>query len=153
MMIRFKPVLCAGFLLILFSLSNSFGQSTPSAADRILGTWLTAEGKARAEVYRTGDRYAGKLVWVRDSLKNGKPALDDKNPDPKLRNRPVINMEFLYGFEFDGDDTWVSGRVYDPESGEEYRGKLRLEDDTTLKLRGYVLVPLLGRTETWTRVK
>jgi uncharacterized protein (DUF2147 family) len=151
-MIRFKPVLCAGFLLILFSLSNSFAQQPP-AADRILGTWLTAEGKARAEVYRTGDRYAGRLVWVRDSLKNGKPALDDKNPDPKLRNRPVINLEFLYGFEFDGDDTWESGRVYDPESGEEYRGKLRLEDDNTMKLRGYVLVPLLGRTETWTRVK
>jgi uncharacterized protein (DUF2147 family) len=152
-MIRFKPVLRVTFVSILLTTTCAFGQSSPSAADRILGTWLTAEGKARVEIFKASDCYAGKLIWVRDSLKNGTPALDDKNPDPALRNRPVLNLEILYSFEFDGDDTWAGGRVYDPESGEEYRGKLRLEDGNTMKLRGYVLVPLLGRTETWTRVK
>jgi uncharacterized protein (DUF2147 family) len=46
----------------------------------------------------------------------------------------------------------VGGRVYDPESGKDYKGKLHLVDEKTLDLRGYVLIPLFGRTETWTRV-
>ncbi len=152
-MSRSASAVCAVLALCLLTAIASFGQQSTSPADRILGLWLTAEGKARAEIYRSGDTYAGKLVWIRDSLKQGKPVLDDKNPDVKSRTRPVLNLEFLYGFEYDGDDTWVSGRVYDPESGEEYRGKLELADDATLKLRGYVLIPLLGRTETWTRLK
>ena len=59
----------------------------------------------------------------------------------------------LYGFVYDGDDVWVDGRVYDPEGGDEYRGKLRLVDNNTMDLRGYVMIPLFGRTETWTRVE
>lgn len=43
------------------------------------------------------------------------------------------------------------GKVYDPESGNEYKAKMTLVDNKTLKLRGYILIPLLGRTEVWTR--
>ena len=145
----------AGFLAVglLCLTSRAFCQQAPSEADQILGLWLTADSKARIEVYKNSEQYAGKIVWLKEPTKNGRPAVDDKNPDEKLRNRPILGMELMYGFVYDEDATWVDGQVYDPESGDEYSGKLRLVNDSTMALRGYVLIPLLGRTETWTRVK
>jgi len=120
--------------------------------DRIAGTWNTADGKAHIQISRCGETYCGAIVWLKEPEKNGRPVLDDKNPDEKLRERPILGMQLLHGFIYDDDDVWSSGRVYDPESGDEYRGKLKLVDGDTMELRGYVMIPLFGRTETWKRV-
>ncbi len=129
------------------------GQDSIREDDRILGLWLTADAKAHVEVDTASESYCGKIVWLKEPEKNGKPVVDDQNPDEQLRSRPVLGLEIMRGFVYDGDNSWVDGRVYDPESGNEYRGKLELVDENTMELRGYVLIPLFGRTETWTRVK
>jgi uncharacterized protein (DUF2147 family) len=49
------------------------------------------------------------------------------------------------------DGQWTGGRVYDPNSGNTYRGTITLIDADTLKLRGYVGITLFGRTEIWKR--
>jgi uncharacterized protein (DUF2147 family) len=120
--------------------------------DRIVGRWITADGKAHIQISRCGETYCGTIVWLKEPEKHGRPVMDDKNPDEKLRERPILGMQLLYGFMYDGDNVWNSGRVYDPESGDEYRGKLKLVDGDTMELRGYVMIPLFGRTETWKRV-
>lgn len=126
-------------------------QTGTTGADAILGEWLTAEGKAKVQVFKGGETYAGKIIWLKEPEKNGKAVVDDKNPDERLRDRPVLGMEIVYGFTYDEDNVWTDGKVYDPESGNEYKAKLTLIDDKTLKLRGYILIPLLGRSEIWTR--
>jgi len=129
-----------------------FGQVPQSdPADAILGQWLTADGKAKVEIYRCDSLFCGKIVWLKEPLKNGKEVVDDKNPDPALQQRPVSGLVILWGFAFDGEDEWKGGKVYDPESGDTYSGKMTLNDEHNLRLRGYVLIPLLGRTEIWTR--
>ena len=90
--------------------------------DRIAGTWNTADGKAHIQISRCGETYCGTIVWLKEPEKNGRPVMDDKNPDEKLHGRPILGMQILHGFMYDGDDLWSSGRVYDPESGDEYRG-------------------------------
>jgi uncharacterized protein (DUF2147 family) len=50
------------------------------------------------------------------------------------------------------DGTWTDGSIYDPASGYTYRCQLSLDGNDRLRLRGYVGVPLIGRTTTWTRV-
>ncbi len=120
-------------------------------ADAILGEWLTADGKAKVLIYQCEKLYCGKIVWLKEPVKNGKEAVDDKNPDEKLRAQPVLGLVIVRGFEFDGDNEWTGGKVYDPESGNTYSGKMALLEDGTLKLRGYVLIPLFGRSEVWTR--
>ncbi len=122
-----------------------------AAGDAILGEWLTDEGKARVQIYRCDTLYCGKIVWLKEPVKNGKEVVDDKNPDPALKNKPVIGLIIVRGFSYDGDNEWTGGKVYDPESGDTYSGKMALQDPQTLRLRGYVLIPLLGRTEVWTR--
>lgn len=120
-------------------------------AESIAGEWITTEAKARVLIIREGKEFVGKIVWLKEPEKEGKPVLDDKNPDEKLRTRPVLGIEILRGFTYDGDNEWSGGKVYDPESGNDYSGTLTLRDAGTLELRGYVLIPLFGRTEVWKR--
>jgi uncharacterized protein (DUF2147 family) len=119
--------------------------------DRLLGFWVTEEGKARVQVTRCGEKYCGTIVWLKEPLKDGKEVRDDKNPDPNLREKPVLGMKLMWGFVYDGEGEYSGGEVYDAESGKTYKGKLTLLDETTLDLRGYVLIPLFGRTSRWTR--
>jgi uncharacterized protein (DUF2147 family) len=126
-------------------------QDVRTESDGILGEWTTAEGKAKVLITRCDGLYCGRIVWLKDPLKNGSPVADSKNTDPKLRDTPVLGITILRGFQYDGDGEYDGGKVYDPESGDTYSGKLQLVDAKTLELRGYVLIPLFGRTETWTR--
>jgi len=141
------PLVAMGFCAGLVA------QGTVPGADAVVGTWRTAEGKAIVEIYTCEETYCGRIVWLRDPIKEGKPVLDDKNPDEKLRERPVLGMVLLKDFVYDGDDVWTGGTIYDPESGDEYSAKMTLVGDAELELRGYVLIPLFGRTETWIRVE
>jgi uncharacterized protein (DUF2147 family) len=128
-------------------------QANTNEMDRILGLWLTSEGKAHIEVYKCDERYCGKIVWLKEPDENGKPKVDTENPVDSLRGQPILGMRMMYGFTYDEDNEWTGGRAYDPRSGSTYHAKLRLQDNDTMELRGYILVPLFGRTETWTRVK
>ena len=71
----------------------------------------------------------------------------------KRNGQRVIGMEFLWGFSKEGN-TWKKGKILDPATGEIYASKLWLENDTTLKVRGYGgPLNMLYRTQTWTRKK
>jgi uncharacterized protein (DUF2147 family) len=121
-------------------------------ADDIIGIWLTA-GKepAKIRIYKSGDKYYGKIVWLKNPADNGKPKVDGNNPDKSKRSNPVMGLVLLSGFKFDSDDEWKGGDIYDPESGKTYDSYLYLKDKNTLKVRGYIGISLFGRTETWTR--
>lgn len=83
-----------------------------------------------------------------------KPKLDIHNPDEALRDRPIVGLRLLEGFHPEGPGRWSGGRIYDPNNGKSYRCKLELEDGgKTLKIRGYVLTPLFGRTTRWQRTE
>jgi uncharacterized protein (DUF2147 family) len=85
-------------------------------------------------------------VWTRDG-----PAVDVNNPNPDLRNRQIIGLIIMHGFHYEGDNEWEGGELYDPKTGHTYKGKMSLLLPNTLELRGYVLIPLFGRTTSWTR--
>lgn len=140
--------------LVLLALVDGRSRAQDTGNDRhaILGEWVTAGGESRIEIYLADSvTYDGKISWLRDPLKDGKPVLDDKNPDESLRWRGVMGMILLHGFSYDGEGVWNGGKIYDPKSGNDYSAKMTLVDDKNLDLRGYVLLPLFGRTERWTR--
>lgn len=120
-------------------------------ADAVTGIWLNEEKDAKIQIFRSGDTYAGKLVWIANAYEaDGKtPRKDSKNPDAALRNRGLLNLVILNGFEFD-DGEWEDGKIYDPKSGKTYSSKMKLKGNT-LEIRGYVGISLLGRTTVWTR--
>ncbi|MBW1731571.1 MAG: DUF2147 domain-containing protein [Deltaproteobacteria bacterium] len=119
--------------------------------DAILGKWLTAGGKSLVEIYKCGDGYCGKIVWLREPFdKEGKEKLDVHNTDESKRNRKLLGLQIINGFKHKGDNRWEGGKIYDPEKGKTYKCKARLEGDN-LKLRGYIGFSLIGRTTTWRR--
>jgi uncharacterized protein (DUF2147 family) len=137
-------------LLILLLTPLTFSQDSDTGG--ILGQWLTAGGESRVEIYRCDSTtYCGKIVWLRDPLKDGKPVIDDKNPEDSLKSRPVLGLQILRGFTYAGDRLWSGGKIYDPKSGNDYSAKMTLVNEQNLELRGYVVIPLFGRTEKWTR--
>jgi uncharacterized protein (DUF2147 family) len=83
----------------------------------------------------------------------GQPRLDDNNPNPDLRTRPIIGLQIMSDFVFDGDNGWKRGTVYDPKNGRTYSGKVTLVSPNKLRLRGYVLLSFFGRTTIWTRLE
>ena len=127
-------------------------------ADGVLGTWVTADGKARIEVTKQGEVYDGSIVWLKEPLypaddkdAPGQPKVDRKNPDKSLQGRPIIGLPLIQGFKYAGDNVWTDGTIYDPDSGKLYSCKMTLMMDGSLRVRGYVGISLFGRTEIWTR--
>lgn len=135
-------------LICLFSAFSGLAQR----ADDILGTWLTEKKDAHVQIFKSDNRYFGKLVWMKEPYQSdGKsPKLDKENPEPSLRRRPLLNLVFLSGFVFE-DGTWKDGKIYDPESGKTYKAKMKLNGQV-LDLRGFIGFSALGRTSSWTRI-
>lgn len=149
----------AGLFSLLMLCSASAMPAWADDADGVLGTWVTADGKARVEIAKDGELYDGKIVWLKEPVypaddkqgMGGQPKVDRENPDKSLKTRPIIGLPLIQGFKYDGDNVWTDGSIYDPESGKLYSCKLTLRMDGTLKVRGYVGISLFGRTEIWTR--
>lgn len=130
------------------------GVLTASEADNvppIEGTWLSGDGDGWIQITFAGDGLSG-VVKGSPNADDERPDRDEKNPDPALRDRPLTGLELFANFAYDGDGRWTGGTIYDPNSGKTYRAIITHVDGDTLKVRGYIGVPMLGRTETWTRV-
>ncbi len=68
-----------------------------------------------------------------------------------LHDQPVLGMQILNGFRFDGE-MYNGGTILDPDNGKVYKSRMKLgEDGSTLDVRGYIGIPLLGRSQTWLR--
>ena len=79
------------------------------------------------------------------------PHTDVHNPDEKLRGRALCGLRIGQDFKQTDAQHAEGGHIYDPKSGRTYSGSMTSEGDT-LKLRGYIGIKLLGRTENWVRV-
>jgi uncharacterized protein (DUF2147 family) len=82
---------------------------------------------------------------------DGTPRTDSNNPDETLRNRPLKGLENLRDFVAKGDNKWADGRIYDPKNGSDYACEMKLVDENTLEVRGFIGVSLFGRTDVWKR--
>jgi uncharacterized protein (DUF2147 family) len=146
-------------ILITWALCETCGAVFASGGDAILGVWNNEEKDGKIEIYQCGDRYCGKIVWAKEpnypagSTEGtpGTPRLDNNNPSPALRKTPIMGLVIVRDFTFSGDDTWSGGTVYDPKNGKTYRGKMTLVSPSQLNLRGFIGIPLFGRTTKWTR--
>lgn len=135
----------------LLSFSSFKSSDNP---DAVLGTWLTGSKKGHVQIYKENGKYYGKIVWLQEPLdpKTKKPRLDFNNPDSKKKTQPILGLVNLRGFEYTGN-AWEEGKVYDPENGKEYSSKMTLKGGNTLEVRGFIGISLIGRTDTWVRVK
>ena len=135
-------------LTLIFALTTFIGKTqtittTDQAGDAIVGTWQTDDQKARITINRQDSLYYGRLSNASVSL--GQTA--------KI-NLPTgfLGINILRNFKFSGDNRW-DGTIYDPKNKNTYQCYLKMNDDGTLKVRGYKGISLFGKSQTWTRLK
>ena len=140
-----KKVILGAFLV--------FAPLTTLLAEDVVGKWKLSDGSAIVEVYQNGDVYNGKIVWLQNPTEaDGSPAVDNNNPDAKLRSRQLIGLNMLSDLK-KGDGEYSGGSIYDPGNGKTYNCSIKVEGDV-LKVRGSLdKRGLLGRTMDWFRVK
>ena len=86
-----------------------------------------------------------------DPKRVGQLRLDDKNPDAVMKVRPLVGIEMFSDYRY-RDGQW-RGYIYDPESGNTYESKMKVGKDGRLEIRGYIGVPMFGRTSKFEPVK
>ncbi len=128
-------------------------RSPDSARPSPIGRWKTvddATGKVTGIIQIREEN--GKLYGTIEQL------FDPPVPHPtcylcsgELKDRPLVGLQIMSGFVQEGG-RWSGGQILDPETGKVYSASLALEDGgKKLRLHGYFLIPLLGRTEHWLR--
>ena len=135
------------FLFVfLFLISKVAG----AQADPIEHTWYNEAKTGKIQIYKAVDgKFYGKIVWLKEPNRDGKPKLDIENPDKSKRNQPTMGLLILKGFKKTGTNVYDDGTIYDPKNGKTYDSVMKLNGNK-LNVRGYVLISLIGRSETWT---
>lgn len=146
-----KLLYSLSFLLFLLPYAV-FSQSSEDA-DRLTGVWEPSHGKARIKIDKIADKYFGKIVWLREpeDPNTKKPKVDKNNPDESLRQVPLKGYRILKDFIFKNGE-WTDGTIYDPENGSTYSCIIKMKDNNTLDIRGYIGIKTFGRTDVWKRL-
>ena len=134
------------FILTVFLLT------TPSWADNNTdpsGLWNTFDDNGDIESTVEVRVEEGKLYANILSLHNA----PEDNPiciecKGDLYGKPVIGMQIINGLTLK-NDIWQKGSVFDPKTGDAYKGKVWLEDGT-LFVRGHI--GFLYQTKSWRKV-
>ncbi len=120
-------------------------------------------------VWKTIDDQTGKpksLVRISESNGELKGKVEKlfrdagEEPDPKcdkcegpLKDQPIVGMTILTGMKKDGNE-YKGGQILDPANGKVYKSKMAVTDGgKKLDVRGYIGIPMLGRTQTWVRAE
>lgn len=136
------------FIVIVFLFFNVLFANAQS----IFGKWNTIDnetGKIESvvEIYKKDGKAFAKIIEIVN--KEDRDRLCTKCTG-KNKNTPILGMVIVSGLEQD-DDEWSGGKILDPKNGKYYKCYIKLVTDNKLKLRGYIGITLLGRTEYWYR--
>jgi len=138
------------FLLAL--ITSWFGATAVHAADLASPIGLWKGGDATFEMFESEGTLSARIVALSEpKTAEGKEKTDIYNPDPKKRTHPIIGLVFISGFTKKNDTRWENGTVYDPKSGKTYSCFMELQGPDKIKVRGFLVIPLMGRNYFWTR--
>jgi hypothetical protein len=134
---------------------TSNNKQTNSDPDKIIGTWRSAAQDSEMEIYKIGTIYYGKMLagWGNDMYEaDGRtPAKDSKNPDAQLRNRPLLNLEFITDVNYK-DGAYKNGKLYMAKDGIMLTCDMKFEGEK-LTMNMYRGSQLFMPTKIWSRIK
>ena len=126
--------------------ATSAAAETPR--DAIVGVWLTEQADSKIEISRAGAGYAGKVVWLKEGERNGRPPVDEKNAEPALRSRPILGLEVV-AVAYDSGSNW-HGTLYSPRKGRSFPAELSLSG---ARLAVKAKDGIFSKTVSWTRAQ
>jgi len=125
-----------------------------SAQAQVTGKWKTVddetgEAKSIVEVYEKDGKLYGKVVEILNPAKKDAKCQNCKGAD---KDKPILGLVIIKGLKKDGDE-YTDGDILDPQKGKLYSCTVKLDGKDKLSVRGYMGISLLGRSQTWSRVK
>ena len=123
-------------------------------AQSVLGKWKTIDdktGKEKSvvEIFEISGKVYGKIIEITDATKRNGKCEKCLGTD---KDKPVLGLIIIKGLKKDGDE-YTDGKITDPETGKIYKSYIKLIAKDKLEVRGYIGFALLGRSQTWIRVK
>jgi len=147
---RLLTALLTTLVTSLFLSCTAFAQTSSP-----VGLWKTIDDKsgkpkAMIRITENGGEYRGKIERLfREAGEDPNPKCDKCSGE--LKGQQMIGMTMLTGLKQDGDE-YTGGRILDAEIGEEYKSRLKLIDGgKKLNVRGYIGIPMIGRSQVWIR--
>jgi uncharacterized protein (DUF2147 family) len=156
------------FLVLALNALNSLAEKTPSApfaasdsgSQKISETSPIGQWKSIDDI--TGKPRSIIKIWQEDGKLKGKieslfpqPGLE---PDPlciycpdSLKGHKIRGLTILWGL-YQAGEWWEGGQILDPKNGKVYRCKLQtFEGGKKLRVRGFIGIAVLGRSQVWLR--
>lgn len=135
------------YIVMLFIFQISFSQT-------IFGKWKTVDdisGKEKGvvEIFEHKGKIYGKVIEI---FETDKKHVKCEKCDGDEKNKPVLGMNIIKGLAKDGS-VYSGGKVLDPKIGKWYHCKITLDGKDKLIVRGYIGIPLFGRSQIWMRQK
>ena len=137
------------FILLLISVF-AYAQKN----SRVVGEWYSPKDNLIINIFELNQTISAKITWMRlPNDENGKPKTDLLNPDQSLKAIEIVGLIMMSNFTHIAGDVWDNGTLYIPEKGKSYSGMMRLKDENTLNIRGYIGFSFFERySSNWTRV-
>ena len=138
-------------MILLCSVSLALAGGSP------VGKWKTIDDETKkeksiVEVYEVGGKVYGRILQLLQEKDGGASKLCTKCTGSDL-NKPMIGLVIVKGLTADGGE-YAGGTIMDPNNGKVYKCKMEVvEGGNTMKVRGFLGISLLGRTQIWHKVK
>ena len=141
----------AATLLLVWACATLAQSASP------VGLWKTysdrtGEADGLVRIVEERGEYVGRVEKVFSPPNESQNPLCERCPG-ELRDKPVVGIAILRGIRR-GQAGYTEGTILDPDEGENYRCTITVKDaGRRLEIRGFVGLPLFGRTQLWTRVE
>ena len=134
--------------IFALTLSLPFAAQAEQSFSSPIGLWLTENERSVIKVTECGDDLCGHVHWIiEDGMQH-----DSKNPDESKRNDPMCGLKVLWDFHQQGQHSWTDGHIYKADEGDTYKATVQMLPTGDMKVRGYIGMPLLGKSQTWSPV-
>jgi uncharacterized protein (DUF2147 family) len=127
-------------------------QATPT------GLWKTIDDKTKAEralvrITESGGVFTGRIEKL--LAPDAKPDAKCDKCDDDRKDKLIVGLDIVRGVKKGSDDDlWDGGTILDANEGKVYKVRMKpVDGGKQLEVRGYVGMPMLGRTQTWIRVE
>jgi len=137
------------FTVLFVAVAGMFGTQA-----QVTGKWKTIddetkEAKSIVEVYEKDGKIYGKVVEILNPAKKDSKCQNCKGED---KDKPILGLTIIKGLKKDGNE-YTDGDILDPQKGKLYSCTIKLDGNDKLSVRGYMGISLIGRSQTWYRVK
>ena len=129
------------FVSILMNIRTTYAQ-VPNG-DLLLGDWTDSKKETIVHCYKQDGKYYAKTIWIQYLAHPDKPL-------PKHMQK-WLNVMVMKDFKFEKNE-WTNGVIFQPRTNKTYSAYIRLKDNNTMQVTGYVWLRFFSESETFSRV-